>query len=173
MTNFEKYKDEILGIIESNDGSPAAVNGRLMTCDEVASCGDCDFSGNGISCVALFVEWLCEEAKPDNKPEEPLEGIRSCEDCIYEDRSENEKPCIECKERYLLKFEPKPKEPKLKTCPFCGGKAKVRSEDRKKGKAYWAYCAEPIETGCDVRPVTCKFDTKEEAIEAWNRRADK
>ena len=59
---------------------------------------------------------------------------KSCESCKYDDRGEDEQPCVECCERYMLKFEPKSKESELKPCPFCGGKAKVRSEDRKKEK---------------------------------------
>ena len=115
-----------------------------------------------------LAEWLEDYKRLKSLEEEVYEKTKSCENCKYDDRGEDEQPCVECCERYMLKFEPE-----LKPCPFCGGKAKVRSEDRKKGKAYWAHCAEPIETGCDVRPVTCRFDTPEEAAEAWNRRADK
>ena len=51
---------------------------------------------------------------------------------------------------------------KLKPCPFCGGEAVVDMDD----DWYWewkAYC--PV-CGCDLG----YFKTKEEAIEAWNRR---
>lgn len=33
---------------------------------------------------------------------------KSCENCKYDDRGEDEQPCVECCERYMLKFEPKP-----------------------------------------------------------------
>lgn len=77
MTNFEKYKDEILGIIESNGASPAVVCGKPMACDEVVSCGDCSFRNNEASCDALFIKWLYEEVmfdcdlKFEPKPKEP------------------------------------------------------------------------------------------------------
>lgn len=162
MTNFEKHRNEIKRIVATSGGLPAKVNGELRPCRGTI-CNDCEFNKGGMGCTSSFIQWAVEDEEID----------KSCRFCKYGDGGEDEYPCIECTERYSNQFEPKPKEPKLKMCPFCGGKAKVRSEDRKKGKAYWAYCAEPIETGCDVRPVTCKFDTKEEAIEAWNRRADK
>lgn len=160
MTNFEKWKDEILGFMECNDESPAVVNGRPVECNSVGLCDDCEFHGSDTSCITLFVKWLCEEAKPDNKPEEPFEGIRSCENCIYDDRSENEKPCVECKERYTLKFEPKPKEPELKPCPFCGHDGRVVADGEGN---YMVQCNE-----CSASTGWCV--DKEEAIEAWNRR---
>lgn len=55
---------------------------------------------------------------------------------------------------------------KLKPCPFCGGTAgtigdSVVEED----PAFWVRCWE-----CGAE--TSVYNTKEEAIEAWNRRAD-
>lgn len=52
----------------------------------------------------------------------------------------------------------------LKSCPFCGGKAKIR------GEKYWRprVSRNVICTKC----FSCSgwFDTEEEAVEAWDRR---
>ena len=47
----------------------------------------------------------------------------------------------------------------LKPCPFCGGKAEMKSYTR-----FWVACD-------DCLSETSTYSTKEEAIEAWNRRA--
>ena len=57
------------------------------------------------------------------------------------------------------------REIKLKPCPFCGGKAKVGTT----GYSYKVYCDTP---SCDVRPNTRFHKTRENAIKAWNRRAN-
>lgn len=55
----------------------------------------------------------------------------------------------------------------LKPCPFCGGEADCNNNAvMQGGKLKWA--TECL--GCGV--ITDCFDTKQEAIEAWNRRAD-
>ena len=46
----------------------------------------------------------------------------------------------------------------LKKCPFCGGEAEIAGY-----KIFWVICKE-----CTAE--TKSFDTREEAIEAWNRR---
>ena len=53
----------------------------------------------------------------------------------------------------------------LKPCPFCDGKAslKVISDE-----FHQVSCDNPL---CKVLPQTWSYDTDEEAIEAWNRRA--
>ena len=48
---------------------------------------------------------------------------------------------------------------KLKPCPFCGGEAHFVNNDN------WIACG-------DCGAETSYFDTKEEATEAWNRRAN-
>lgn len=53
----------------------------------------------------------------------------------------------------------KPEE--LKPCPFCGGKAKCFTVN----SATWVFC-----TDCSAE--TRAYDTREEAIAAWNRRAE-
>lgn len=53
----------------------------------------------------------------------------------------------------------------LKSCPFCGEKAVVEMDEG----WYWewnVYCSE-----CGIH-FPNHFETKEEAIEAWNRRVD-
>lgn len=59
---------------------------------------------------------------------------------------------------------------KLKPCPFCGGKAVLEHEYATPGYSY-IRCKE-----CGVKGLTfiMKFErsSDQEAIEAWNRRAD-
>lgn len=51
----------------------------------------------------------------------------------------------------------------LKPCPFCGGEAKIATCDWGYSvKEYWVYCS------CGCKTNNCH--SKEEAIEAWNRR---
>ena len=57
---------------------------------------------------------------------------------------------------------------KLKPCPFCGGEATLIDDGFGR---YFVECS--MSDGiCKVIPRTWSYDTKEEAIEAWNRRAD-
>ena len=53
----------------------------------------------------------------------------------------------------------------LKPCPFCGGKAKLLS----RGGLHYVVC---WEKACRITPRTTWHNTKEKAIEAWNRRAE-
>ena len=53
----------------------------------------------------------------------------------------------------------------LKPCPFCGNKAELFCT---KGTEDWAVVCQHPECGCNARILYC--DTKEEAIEQWNRR---
>ena len=52
----------------------------------------------------------------------------------------------------------------LKPCPFCGSKKVIVYKDSINPKCCFVFCE-----GCRVN--TADFDTKKEAIEAWNRRA--
>ena len=54
------------------------------------------------------------------------------------------------------------KEIELKPCPFCEGKAEITSYHN---AAIFVQCT-------DCYATFPHFDSKEEAIEAWNRRAD-
>ncbi len=52
----------------------------------------------------------------------------------------------------------------LKPCPFCGGKAILDSHGR------YVYCTNQ-HSNCDIRPHTKFYDTPDEAVQAWNKRA--
>lgn len=75
--------------------------------------------------------------------------------------------CVDCWNRPLEEAkvkggaEFKPKEPELKACPFCGGEAAVTGRWRE-------YAIECVE--CPT--MTTYYKTPEEAVEAWNRRAE-
>lgn len=56
-------------------------------------------------------------------------------------------------------------EPKPKPCPFCGKEPRIYGD---KPQAYIACVNEK----CPVNSETIFFQTREEAIEAWNRRAE-
>ena len=57
-------------------------------------------------------------------------------------------------------------EPKLKPCPFCGGKAKVTNWELHTTH-YYVCCAT---LGCREAGLVYSYDSREDAIEKWNRR---
>ncbi|MBQ9564189.1 MAG: Lar family restriction alleviation protein [Synergistaceae bacterium] len=57
---------------------------------------------------------------------------------------------------------------KLKPCPFCGGEAVLDFVD---DDAWYVHCID-YDGDCDMRPHTKSYETPEEAIEVWNRRAN-
>lgn len=163
MTNFEKYKDEILSLQKQyqNKAAPALKNGKIVNCNQI-HCRDCDLNNNEVYCNYTFIRWLYEEADSNNKESEPKEvnkevnndNTKSCKDCRHTYKKENEEPCVSCRNRYILKFEPK-----LKPCPYCGGKAK----EEEIGREYNIMCE-------DCRSSTRMYLTPKAAMEAWNRR---
>lgn len=98
MTNFEKYKDEILRIVTENHSSLAKKDGTVVSCMEV-SCKECDFGAVGI-CGENRFKWFYED---DNKEHD------GCDGCKYEYKREDEPPCTECCNNYMSKWERKPK----------------------------------------------------------------
>jgi Lar family restriction alleviation protein len=62
----------------------------------------------------------------------------------------------------------------LKPCPFCGSKpSKVRQHIvGGLAVAYYTVECEAGNSKCFIKPKTKFFRSKEEAIEAWNRRAE-
>ncbi|EOF7604940.1 Lar family restriction alleviation protein [Citrobacter freundii] len=51
----------------------------------------------------------------------------------------------------------------LLRCPFCGGDAELVSD----GDGVYAGCTEK---NCLIKPITDTYQTKRDAIRAWNRR---
>ena len=100
MTNFEKYKNEVLRILEvSSCETPSVKNGIPMICDNV-KCIECDLRGDDINCIHEFIKWLYEDDS-----EEP----DGCDDYKYEYKREDESPCTECCNNYTSKWKHKPK----------------------------------------------------------------
>lgn len=62
----------------------------------------------------------------------------------------------------------------LLPCPFCGSPAKLCSAKTNAAGmrfVFWVHCDFRGELNCDVIPTTPKFDTAEQAANAWNTRA--
>ena len=65
----------------------------------------------------------------------------------------------------------------LKPCPFCGGEAEICSHyfEEEDMTLWQARCKErpyAVEHPCYTADSFISFDNKEQAIEAWNRRAN-
>ena len=59
MTNFEKWKDEILRLGRDGQDGIACLNGKPIPCVTIDDCCNCDF--NKDSCDGKFLLWLYEE----------------------------------------------------------------------------------------------------------------
>lgn len=66
MTNFEKYRDEILAIVEQND-SVAIVHGLPQRCTGT-SCSCCDFYC-AVNCNHMTIRWLYADSQPFKRGE--------------------------------------------------------------------------------------------------------
>lgn len=110
MTNFEKYKEQILRILEASDHEIAAVkNGVPVLCDDI-ECSDCDIrdkSGNG-ACAPNLIKWLYEDDGAGCSPDagKPKGG---CKGCHYEGNNILNMPCCHCERTIIDCFEPKKK----------------------------------------------------------------
>lgn len=83
MTNFEKYKYEILEVIKQGD-NPALKNGVITPCS-TTKCIECENStGNG--CIKKFIKWLYAEAKPTLTARERAFCEIVSEGCIARDK---------------------------------------------------------------------------------------
>lgn len=59
---------------------------------------------------------------------------------------------------------------KLKPCPFCGGKAEIRTMIYAGNALYYVRCPR---INCFIHCFTKKkYETEAEAVEAWNRRVN-
>lgn len=95
MTNFEKWKDEILELIKRGQ-SIALKDNKVVAC-VATSCRECGLNESN-RCGTRGIKWLFEEADP---------GEPCCENCDFDNKGMDEHPCVECSERYELKFKPK------------------------------------------------------------------
>lgn len=99
MTNFEKYKNEILRITTESNSNLAKKDGVVVACVDL-DCKECDFLDGVVSCGESRFNWLYEddEEEPDR-----------CDGCKYEYKREDESPCTECCNNYTSKWKRKPK----------------------------------------------------------------
>lgn len=99
MTNFEKYKEQLLGFINTNNVTPAKVDGEFERCSDTA-CTECDFYNDNNYCEIMLLKWLY---KNDDKAE-------CCENCTHFDTSTvRGSVCEVCNRNYSNQFKPKPK----------------------------------------------------------------
>ena len=101
MTNFEKYKDEILKIIETTRSGKAGIKGGIPTSCNMVSCSECEIKNRENStCIHNFIKWLYEDDGEEHD---------GCNGCKYEYKGEDESPCTECCNNYASKWERRPK----------------------------------------------------------------
>ena len=103
MTNFEKYKDEILKIAEAGGELIGVKDGKPVACESLKGCGGCDLAGDKVSCLFDFIERACAEDGTIEK------NVESCENCAYFGMHDNRHECTICSHYYTDNFKPKPK----------------------------------------------------------------
>ncbi len=88
MTNFEKYKDELMAMADA-DVKVALVNGVPRRCDGT-NCCDCDFY-NCSYCNAELLKWLYEEFCPFKRGERVILTIPGQPPlrCYFAEQKEN------------------------------------------------------------------------------------
>lgn len=98
MTNFEKYKEELLSFIRNHRSTPARIDGAFVSC-RGSSCEDCEYDSIG-GCVVTFTKWLYEDDGEEHD---------RCDGCEYEYKRGDKSPCTECCNNYTSKWERRPK----------------------------------------------------------------
>lgn len=98
MTNFEKYKEELLSFIRNHGVTPSRIDGAFVSCRD-SSCEDCEYHSID-DCYVMFTKWLYKDDGEEHD---------RCDGCKYEYKRGDESPCTECRRSYEDKFEPKPK----------------------------------------------------------------
>ena len=58
MTNFEKYREQLLNFISTNGVTPAREDGEFARCGDT-SCTECDFRDK--NCTVKLIKWLYED----------------------------------------------------------------------------------------------------------------
>ena len=61
MINREKFKDEILDIVCSGQNFTKK-NDKIVSCESLNSCKECDFYSTDCNCYDLIKKWCYEEA---------------------------------------------------------------------------------------------------------------
>lgn len=137
MTNFEKYKDEIIKIATESNGSPAKRDGVVVACGDL-DCKECDF--NRGNCRENQFNWLYED-----DGEEP----DGCDGCKYEYKREDESPCKNCCNNYMSKWERRLKKTRQ-------DKFLEHYPNEKKHKAILEICPDDVDVdynGCESYPL--------------------
>lgn len=94
MTNFEKYKDEILKIIESGSSCCIAVkDGKPVRCESMPGCDNCELNTEKSNCGF--------------KIRKGYEGWDGCDGCVQEESKVDEWPCTYCRRRYSDYYMPR------------------------------------------------------------------
>lgn len=98
MTNFERYKGEILKIIESGSSCCIAVkDGKPVRCESMPGCDNCELNTEESNCGFKFLKWAYEDDD---------EG-RDCGDCKHYNEGDTADSCEHCKRYYLDRFKAK------------------------------------------------------------------
>ena len=78
MTNFERYRDEILAIVNRNR-AVAIVDGLPQHCAKT-SCDDCELYSTETDCSCMITQWLYADFQPFKRGErvivEKEDGVR-------------------------------------------------------------------------------------------------
>ena len=117
MTNFERYREQILNLTQSGGIHLGMSDAVLVHCGELNSCEDCGFGDDIESCDAMFIKWLYEDDGTDCSPDagKPKGG---CEGCRYQGNHILNLPCCHCERAIIDCFEPKKKPKKTRQSEF-------------------------------------------------------
>lgn len=121
MTNFEKYKDEILQMVENGKEFLGFNGEKIIHCGGKRYCHTCIFNNASGNCDGSFIKWLYEEAAPKLTAKErafceivgdgyivrDCDGILTCYFCRPKKRSadwHSENPNYRCLAQSYFKF---------------------------------------------------------------------
>lgn len=86
MTNYEKYKKEIMKAVAYSD-RVGVMDGKLIMCDDMMDCNECIFSGESGVCGDRMIDWLnAEYVEPEvDWSKVPFDAKVLCRDNEYDE----------------------------------------------------------------------------------------